>query len=252
MTGHRLAATCRPQQSHGVLPGLRPAGWPDYQPLTKVLATAPSSSSSSANGEDRQRGGAHAWIRHSRVRHTGLWHPLEPIHSEARRTAKPSARPSIGRTFARGSAGRPPIGQDRDVHEGGCAVASSVSRDDLPVEKIGDYESRSTELDDFTISFESTPAGFAPPHELFKGLPDDACPCPHWGVLLKGEHRITYTDGTVETIRAGEAYLRPGHWFESVADSEAVEFSPTETLRATVEVVQRIRSLSPAHADLSA
>ena len=84
-------------------------------------------------------------------------------------------------------------------HEGGCAVASSVSRDDLPVEKMGDYESRSTELDDFTISFESTPAGFA-----------------------------------------GEAYyLRPGHWFESVADSEAVEFSPTETLRTTVEVVQR-------------
>ena len=125
-------------------------------------------------------------------------------------------------------------------HEGGCAVASSVSRDDLPVEKMGDYESRSTELDDFTISFESTPAGFAPPRGLFNGLPDDACPCPHWGVLLKGEHRITYADGTVETIRAGEAYyLRPGHWFESVADSEAVEFSPTETLRTTVEVVQR-------------
>jgi len=119
-------------------------------------------------------------------------------------------------------------------------VASSVSRDDLPVEKMGDYESRSTELDDFTISFESTPAGFAPPRSCSRAFPTMLVPARIWGVLLKGEHRITYTDGTVDTIRAGEAYyLRPGHWFESVADSEAVEFSPTETLRSTVEVVQR-------------
>jgi hypothetical protein len=119
-------------------------------------------------------------------------------------------------------------------------VAVSLGKNDLPVESMGDYESRSGELDGFAVSFESTPAGFAPPKELFHGLPDDACPCPHWGVLLKGEHRITFTDGSVETIRAGEAYyLRPGHWFESVLDSEAVEFSPADELRATIEVVQR-------------
>ena len=49
----------------------------------------------------------------------------------------------------------------------------SVRKGDLPVETMGDYESRSSELEEFTVSFESTPAGFAPPRELFKGLPGD-------------------------------------------------------------------------------
>jgi hypothetical protein len=119
-------------------------------------------------------------------------------------------------------------------------VPISVRKGDLPVETMGDYESRSSELDEFTVSFESTPAGFSPPRELFQGLPGDACPCPHWGYLVKGEHRITFVDGTVETIREGEAYyIRPGHWFESVTDSEAIEFSPSSELQRTVEVVQR-------------
>ena len=119
-------------------------------------------------------------------------------------------------------------------------MGTSISKESLPAEVMGAYESRSGQLGAYTVSFETTPAGFAPPRELFVGLPDDACPCPHWGVLLKGEHRITYTDGVAETIRAGEAYfLRPGHWFESVADSEAVEFSPTDQLQATLAVVQR-------------
>lgn len=103
-----------------------------------------------------------------------------------------------------------------------------------------DYESRSSELDRFTVSFASTPAGFSPPPRLFDGLPGGACPCPHWGYLVKGEHRITFVDGTVETIRAGEAYyIRPGHWFESVTNSEAIEFSPTSELLRTVEIVHR-------------
>ena len=77
--------------------------------------------------------------------------------------------------------GAPRSGSMRVTGKEGAAVASSVSKDDLPVEKMGEYESRS-------------------------------------GALY---------------------YLRPGHWFESVTDSEAVEFSPTDQLRATVEVVQR-------------
>ena len=119
-------------------------------------------------------------------------------------------------------------------------VPISVRKGDLPVERMGDYESRSSQLGEFTVSFESTPSGFAPARELFQGLPGDACPCPHWGFLVKGEHRISFVDGTVETIREGEAYyIRPGHWFESVRDSEAIEFSPSDTLRSTVEAVQR-------------
>jgi hypothetical protein len=60
-----------------------------------------------------------------------------------------------------------------------------------------------------------------------KGLPDDACPCPHWGYVLKGAIRVRYTDGHEETLRPGELfYLPPGHVPVFEGDSAFVEFSP--------------------------
>ena len=46
---------------------------------------------------------------------------------------------------------------------------------------------------------------------LLKGLPDDRCPCPHWGYVLKG--RLTYRFADREEVfEAGDAfYLPPGH-----------------------------------------
>ena len=77
--------------------------------------------------------------------------------------------------------------------------------------------------------------------ELLAGLPNDACQCPHSGILLKGELRIPFTDGHVTTIRAGEAYsLPPCHRFEVVEDAEGIEFSRTRELRETYEVIERI------------
>lgn len=35
---------------------------------------------------------------------------------------------------------------------------------------------------------------------LLEGLPDDHCQCPHWGYVLKGRIRVSYTDGTGETV----------------------------------------------------
>lgn len=113
-------------------------------------------------------------------------------------------------------------------------------KDDLPAELTKDSESRSTELGEFTVEFGSTRAGFAMGPELFEGLPKNACHCPHWGVLLKGEFRVPFTDGRVETVRAGDAYyLPPGHRFEVTEDCEYIEFSPTTELRRTYEVVAR-------------
>ena len=74
----------------------------------------------------------------------------------------------------------------------------------------------------------------------FAGLPDDACQCPHWGVLLSGEWRVPMSDGSVATVRAGEAYyLPPGHRFEVISDCEYIEFSPTMELQETYAVVAR-------------
>ena len=116
----------------------------------------------------------------------------------------------------------------------------SARKDDLEAEQSEHSESRSTELGEYTVEFGATKAGFSMGPELFAGLPDDACQCPHWGVLLKGEFRVPFTDGRVETVRAGEAYyLAPGHRFEVVADCEYIEFSPTNDLRDTLAIVSR-------------
>lgn len=45
------------------------------------------------------------------------------------------------------------------------------------------YEGHFGEIDDYTIGFETYTAD-ADLAEPFKGLPDDRCQCPHWGVVL--------------------------------------------------------------------
>jgi len=96
--------------------------------------------------------------------------------------------------------------------------------------------SRHAELDDFTVVFEEyhVDADGAP---VFKGLPDDRCQCPHWGVVVSGELRLRYADGE-ETYRAGDAYVaRPGHVPAVTAGTEVIEFSPTEKLAETLAVL---------------
>jgi hypothetical protein len=118
--------------------------------------------------------------------------------------------------------------------------AISVHPSDLPIEKTALFESRSGELAAFTVDFGSAKAGLVMGPGLFAGLPDDACQCPHWGILVKGQWQVPFTDGRTETVRAGEAYyLPPGHRFEVVEDSEYIEFSPTKELTETYTVVAR-------------
>ena len=114
-----------------------------------------------------------------------------------------------------------------------------ASKDQLPAEMMGDYEGRMTQFGDYTVNFETIPAGMGGP-ELFKGLPDDACQAPHWGYLFKGKFKATYTDGTEDVVSAGEAYyLRPGHVYQAVEDCESIEFSPKKEWDATMEQVTK-------------
>ncbi len=77
------------------------------------------------------------------------------------------------------------------------------------------------------------------PAPLFQGLEDDRCQCPHWGVVLKGTLRYRYADHD-EIYSAGEVYYAPaGHLPLLEADTEYVEFSQTEELGKTMEVVER-------------
>ena len=96
--------------------------------------------------------------------------------------------------------------------------------------------SRHAELDDFTVVFEEYHLD-ADGATVFKGLPDDRCQCPHWGVVVSGELRLRYAEGE-ETFRAGDAYVaRPGHVPIVTAGTEVIEFSPTDKLAETLAVL---------------
>jgi hypothetical protein len=62
---------------------------------------------------------------------------------------------------------------------------------------------------------------------LLEGLPNDLCPCPHWGYVLKGSLRWRYSDGTEEVTNAGSVfYAPPGHTMSVAEESAYLDFSP--------------------------
>jgi hypothetical protein len=102
----------------------------------------------------------------------------------------------------------------------------------------GPVEEWSEDLDGYTVNFvsfgvdiDSTP--------LLKGLPDDRCPCPHWGYVFKG--RLTYRFADREEVHeAGDAFYVPGgHRQLADAGTEFVQFSPAEELRTVSETIVR-------------
>ena len=112
----------------------------------------------------------------------------------------------------------------------------AFSQDQVPVEfEVDVAQARSVEHGGMTLAFERLSAGVetAP---LFRGLPDDACQSPHWGYLIEGRLRVLSTDGTEESIVAGQAYYLPaGHNVVVEQDALVLEFSPTEDRARTME-----------------
>lgn len=75
---------------------------------------------------------------------------------------------------------------------------------------------------------------------LLKGLEGDLCQSPHWGYLIEGKVTVTYSDGTEETVSAGDLfYWPPGHTVRVGADAEIILFSPQEE---HCKVVNHLRS----------
>lgn len=67
------------------------------------------------------------------------------------------------------------------------------------------------------------------------GLPDDLCPCPHWGYMLSGRVKMHTRNGD-EVYEAGQAfYWAPGHAPEALEDSEYVDFSPSDELEHVID-----------------
>jgi hypothetical protein len=101
----------------------------------------------------------------------------------------------------------------------------------------GPVDARHEDIEDgWTIDFVSFSADIdATP--LMHGLPDDRCPCPHWGYVKKGRVTYRFADHD-EVCEAGDAfYLPPGHIPIVEAGTEIVQFSPTEEIREVAEVM---------------
>jgi hypothetical protein len=111
----------------------------------------------------------------------------------------------------------------------------------------GIVEVASAELGRYTVDFLTVkqPVDMS---LMLKGLPDDACQCTHWGVMMTGGMRVRYTDGHEDTVAAGDAfYLPPGHVPTYEVGTQMTQFSPTEELRATDEAIKRNMQDLQAH-----
>ena len=102
----------------------------------------------------------------------------------------------------------------------------------------GPVEEWSQDIDGYTLNFVSFKVDIdATP--MLKGLPDDRCPCPHWGYVLAG--KVTYTfDDREEVHEAGDAFYVPGgHLQRADAGTEYLQFSPADELRPVSETMMR-------------
>jgi hypothetical protein len=114
-----------------------------------------------------------------------------------------------------------------------------ATRDQLPILFGTDRAGiRGTDWGELRATIVSIPAG-TDITSLLKGLPDNRCPCSHWGYVLTGEMRVTSADGE-ETLRAGDLfYLPPGHTVADQRNAEYVEFGPPGAHDAFLEAAQR-------------
>ena len=100
------------------------------------------------------------------------------------------------------------------------------------------FEGHYAELGGYTVGWESYTAD-ADLTPLFKGLPDDRCQCEHWGYVFEGKVVFHTADGDEEFV-GGDAYsVGPGHTPVIFAGTSLVEFSPTDRLQQTLEVVSK-------------
>lgn len=111
------------------------------------------------------------------------------------------------------------------------------SKHSLPVALEGAcIVSRQAEWGDLNVALETALVG-TDMAALFRGLPDNRCPCPHWGYVIRGRMVIHYRDRK-ETLCTGDAYyLAPGHLVSFEEETEHVEFTPRAAYQTAFEVV---------------
>ena len=75
---------------------------------------------------------------------------------------------------------------------------------------FGPIEVGETDLDGYKVAFLHVKQRIDM-NVMLRGLPDDRCPCPHWGVVTEGSMTVRYADHQ-EVVGAGDVfYMPPGH-----------------------------------------
>jgi hypothetical protein len=82
---------------------------------------------------------------------------------------------------------------------------------------------------------------------LYRGLPDDMCPCEHWCYLARGRLRYRFAGGDSAEYGAGEGFhVSGGHLADALEDAELIEVTRAEEYRRKAEHLSRY---SPDAAD---
>ncbi len=111
----------------------------------------------------------------------------------------------------------------------------SFTFNDIPVTIAdGDLEVRTLDVDGLMIGLVRLPAG-ADLRPATVGLPNDLCPCPHWGYMLKGRVRMHTLDGQKDFVAGELFHWAAGHAPEALEDSEYVDFSPTHEFQPVLD-----------------
>jgi hypothetical protein len=93
-----------------------------------------------------------------------------------------------------------------------------------------------SELGGMAAAYYHLPAGHDS-RPLYRGLPNDMCPCRHWGYIVRGKLEMLTPTGS-ELLQAGQLFhLAPGHVGIVLEDTEMVEFTPIDEYRRKSEFI---------------
>ena len=110
----------------------------------------------------------------------------------------------------------------------------AVDREKMKIRLQGDgVDFRTLDLGGQTMSWVKLPQG-ADLSPALKGLPGDACQCPHWGYMIMGR-LVMHTPEGDKTYTSGQSfYWAPGHAPAALEDCEYVDVSPTAELEVVI------------------
>jgi hypothetical protein len=101
-----------------------------------------------------------------------------------------------------------------------------------------EIQGRYAELGGYTVGFETFKVD-TDPAPYFVGLPDDRCPCDHWGVVTAGQLTFRWPDHQETYVKGDAYYAPPGHLPLITAGTSVIEFTPTAASEATLAIVQQ-------------